>query len=107
MEEETKKQKNENRDWTGFLVENIFGIVRSFVEGMFEEVHRAVFAFTKKIAQRAFLIFLIFLGIVFLLVGAARFLSAFYQLPGTGEALVGTLVILVSLTLYSFARNNN
>jgi high-affinity K+ transport system ATPase subunit B len=101
---QTQKSKNENGGLTKFLLENIFGIVKSFVDGMFENAEKTAFAFTRKVIIRAFLIFLIFLGIIFLLIGMARLLSAEYQLPGAGEALVGLVVLLVSFVLYVFIK---
>jgi hypothetical protein len=106
MEQETKakKGKNETGGLTKFFLENIFGIVKSFVDGMFENAEKAAFVFTRKVIIRAFLIFFIFLGIIFLLIGMARLLSAEYQFPGAGEALVGLTVLLVSFVLYAFIK---
>src|SRR3972149_4885226 len=81
QETKTKKGKNETGGLTKFFLENIFGIVKSFVDGMFENAEKAAFVFTRKVIIRAFLIFFIFLGIIFLLIGMARLLSAEYQFP--------------------------
>jgi hypothetical protein len=110
MEEPTKtpkKSANKDGSWTGFLLENIFGILRSFVEGMFESANQAANAFTRKLARSVFLIFLIFLGVAFLLVGVARILSELYGFSGAGEVIVGASVIFVSLVLYVFVRDDH
>lgn len=106
MEQKAKAQKSKNKDGglTKFLLENIFGVIKSFVDGMFKNAEEAASVFTKNLILRAFLILFIFLGVVFLLIGMARLLSAEYQLPGAGEALVGLLVLLVSFVLYAFIK---
>lgn len=101
----TETQKGESGSWSGFLLENIFGIIRSFVEGAFESVQVAAGTFTRKLARRAFVIFLVFVGIVFFLGGVARFLSAWYRLPGAGEMIVGVAILFISLMLYALVRD--
>ena len=93
MEEKMKTPKNENSGWMGFLMENIFGIIRSFAENIFENAEEATFAFTRKLAKRVFLTFFACVGVVFILAGVARFLSLWYRLPGAGEVLVGAFVL--------------
>lgn len=106
MEQKARAQKSKNKDgvFTKFLLENIFGVIKSFVDGMFKNAEETASVFTKNLILRAFLILFIFLGVVFLLIGMARLLSAQYQFPGAGETLVGLLVLLVSFVLYAFIK---
>lgn len=97
-------EKNENGGLTKFLLENIFVVVKSFVEKIFDSAGEAAAVFTKNLILRVVLVVFIVVGIVFLLIGVARLLSAEYQLPGAGEALVGLAVLLVSFVLYAFIK---
>jgi hypothetical protein len=106
-EQTTETQKGESGGWTSFLLENIFVIIRSFVEGAFESVQGATGAFTKKLARRASVIFLVFVGIVFLLVGVARILSELYGFSGAGEVIVGAFILFISLLLYVLVRDEH
>lgn len=107
MEEKTMKtEKNGNGNWVVLLLEAIFGSVQAFVEGTIESAHRATHTFTRRLAHRMFLFLLAFLGIVFLLIGVAKLLSAMYRFPGAGEAIMGIFILLISLVLYAFARDD-
>lgn len=104
MKEETKTKRDRNKDsgLTKFLLENIFGVIKSFVDRMFDSAQEAAAVFTKNLVLRLVLVVFIVVGMVFLLIGMARLLSSQYQIPGGGEALVGLLVLLVSFVLYAF-----
>lgn len=106
MKEETKTKRGRNEDsgLTKFLMENIFVVVKSFVDKMFDSAQETAAVFTKNLIIRATLVVFIVVGIVFLLVGVARILSSQYQIPGGGEALVGLLVLLISFVLYGFIK---
>lgn len=89
-----------------FLLDGIFGSIQSFVDGMLESVHQATHAFTRRLVRRFFLFLFAFLGIIFLLVGLAQLLSAMYRLPGAGETIMGIFILLISLTIHAFTKDD-
>ncbi|MDO8565908.1 MAG: hypothetical protein Q7S04_01845 [Candidatus Moranbacteria bacterium] len=110
MEEEKKtrtKKSDINTGFVGLLLESVFkGIQSSFDEALLR-VHQAVHAFTRKLARRVFLFFFAFLGLIFLLIGLAELLSTAYRFPGAGETLMGMFILLISLVLYVFGRDDH
>ncbi len=107
MEEKktTRTRKTENGHlWISYLLDGIFGSIQSFVSGAVESIEEAVQAIASRLAKQAFIVFLAFLGIAFLLVGLSRLFSAILQMPGAGEALMGIVILLLSLVLYMFTR---
>lgn len=105
MEEKLKTKKGTG-DWTEFFLNSIFGSIQSFVERSLVSVHEAIHMFTRGLVRRTFLFLFAFMGIVFLLLGLAKLLSAMYQFPGSGEAIMGIFILLISLVIYAFAKND-
>ncbi len=106
MEEKTTKTEEGESHWKELLLETVVRSIQSFFDGTMKSVHQAVHAFTDNLARRIFLLLFSFLGIVFLLTGLAKLLSAVYRLPGTGEMIVGALILLVALVMYAFRKND-
>lgn len=109
MEEKktTRTKKNDaDSGWTGLLLESVFKGIQSSFDGALDRAHQAVHAFTGRLARRVFLFFFAFLGIVFLLVGVAQLLSAMYRVPGAGEAIMGIFILLISLVIYTFTKDD-
>lgn len=108
-EKKTIRTKKDDADtgWTGLLLESVFKGIQVSFDGALERAHQAVHAFTGRLARRVFLFFFAFLGLIFLLVGVAQLLSAVYQFPGAGETLMGISILLISLVLYAFSRDNH
>lgn len=105
-EKKTTRAKKSEGGWTTFLFDGIFGSIQSFVDGVLESVHEATHSFTRRLARRVFLFLFAFLGIVFLLFGLAELLSAMYRLPGAGEAIMGIFILLISLVIYTFTKDD-
>lgn len=108
-EKKTMKTKkgDESAGWTGLLLETVFNGIQSSFDGALERAHQVVHTFTKKLAKRVFLFFFAFLGLIFLLVGLAQLLSTAYRFPGAGETLMGVFILLSSLVLYVFHRDDH
>ncbi|MDP3957788.1 MAG: hypothetical protein Q8Q10_04815 [bacterium] len=102
-----KKKDDADSGWTGFLLESVFKGIQSSFDGALNRAHQAVHAFTQKLARRVFLFFFAFLGLIFLLVGLAQLLSTAYRFPGAGETLMGAFILLISLVLYVFNRDDH
>lgn len=107
MEEKTTKtKKSASGSWMIFLLESIFGSVQTFVDGLLESIHQATHAFTRRLARRVFLFLFAFLGLLFLLVGVAQLLGSMYRLPGAGETIMGMFILLISLVIYAFTKED-
>ena len=107
MEEKTTtKTENGESHWKELLLETVVRSIQSFFDGTMKSFHQAVHAFTDNLARRIFLVLFSFLGIVFLLLGLAKLLSAIYRLPGIGELIVGAFILLIALVMYAFRRDN-
>lgn len=107
-EKKTTKAKQDDVDtgWTGLLLESMFKGIQASFDGALERAHQAVHAFTGRLARRIFIFFFACLGLIFLLVGVAQFLSAMYRFPGAGEAIMGIFILLISLILYMFTKDD-
>ena len=107
-EKNTIRKKKDDMDsgCTGLLLESFFKGIQSSFDGALNRVHQAGHAFTQKLARRVFLFLFAFLGLIFLLVGLAQLLSTAYRFPGVGETLMGAFILLISLVLYVFNRDD-
>lgn len=106
-EKKTTRARRSDSDglWMSYLLDGIFGSIQSFVGGVVGSVEEAVRTIASRLAKQAFIFFLVFLGLAFLLVGLSRLLSVILQMPGAGEALMGIIILLFSLVLYVFTRD--
>lgn len=101
------RKSNAETGWAGLLLESVFkGIQASFDDALLR-AHQAVHAFVRNLAQQMFLFFFAFLGFIFLLVGLAKLLSTAYNFPGAGETFMGAFILLTSVVLYAFGRNDH
>ena len=106
VEHKTTRSEDGESHWKELLLETVIRSIQSFADGTIKSVHQAVHTFTRRLAHRTFLFLFAFLGIVFLLVGLSKLLGAMYQLPGAGEAIMGAFILLISLVMYAFNRDD-
>lgn len=101
------KKDDEGSGWTGLLLDTVLKGIQSSFDGVLGRAHQAVHAFTQKLARQIFIFFFAILGLIFLLVGLAQLLGAAYRFPGAGEVMMGVFILLISLVLYVFSRDNH
>ncbi len=89
--------------WMTSMVQGIFG----GVQGVLDHVRQGARAIGARIIRRMGLLFFVVLGVVFFLVGLARFLDEVYQVPGAGEMVVGIFVFCGALLIYLIDSQNN
>lgn len=109
MEEKkaTRAKKDDvSAGWAGLLLEGVFKGIQASFDGALNRAHQTVHAFTQKLARRIFIFFFAFLGLIFLLAGMAELLSTAYRFPGAGETFMGLFILLISLVLYVFSRDD-
>lgn len=85
-----------------WIFEALLGSAQSFVAKFFAGVSEGVEDMARKLVRRGFLLSLIVFGIWFLLQGVAYFLSAYYGVAGSGELIVGSVVLAIALGLTIF-----
>ncbi len=90
--------------WMKILFEGLFGSMEAIVEGMIANAKQSTADFVRRVARSIFVLFLAFLGSVFLLVGVARLLDGFTRIAGFGEVAVGLFVFIVSLLIHFFGQ---
>lgn len=79
------------------ITQSIISDARSFIQSADEQLK----AFVQITIVRSLLILSGFLGFILILIGASRFLDVFFGLPGIGDLFLGSLVLLVSLIVFS------
>lgn len=90
--------------WIKLLFESIFGSMEAIVEGMIANAKESTANFIRDIVRSIFVLFLAFLGLVFLLIGVARLLDGFMHMAGFGEVVVGLFVFMVSLLIHFLGK---
>ena len=104
---ETSASPFDMSGWGSLLLETIVGGIRGVVEGTVGHIKHGVETVIQKLARRTGFLLFAFVGILFLLVGAARFLDDIYRIPGSGELVVGVFVFSFSIFAYILDNQNN
>ena len=94
------KHKDDGIDWGNLcsttLLGNVKGIAEGITSGFKKKIRDAVSRTTRRFVANA----LIFLGLVFLMVGLAIFLNEVLRLSnGIGYAVVGILIVMVGVVV--------
>lgn len=98
-----KEQKtSEGAGVMGVVAEAALGAVRGWFDAARFSVERAIADAVSRIVRQVFVIFLALLGVAFLLFGLAKTLSYLFQTPGTGEVVVGFIVLILAFILSLF-----
>lgn len=101
------KKSNEGLGWAGFLLENIFKSIQSSFNRVVGKTRQAALSLVDKIMERMFLFLFAFLGAVLLLVGLSQLASTVYQVPGSGEIMIGIFILTAVFIIYMFIRKDN
>ena len=106
MEEkkEARKQDSNGHGWVPSLLENVFGTIRSFVEGTVGVVQMAVQEVTGGLMKRLFFFLSIICGAYFLLTGVAQMLSFVARRPGMGEMMIGFFILFTCWVIHVFTK---
>lgn len=97
-----EQKKSERAGVMGVVVEAALGAVRGWFDTARLSVERAIADAVSRIVRQVFVIFLALLGVAFLLFGLAKTLSYLFQTPGTGEVVVGFIVLILAFILSLF-----
>lgn len=100
----TTEKKVEDHGLVGAVIEMVLASFRSWFEAVIAGVERSIHEAVARIARQVFILFLALLGIAFLLFGFAKMLSALFQVPGTGESVVGIIMLVMAFLLIFFTR---
>lgn len=99
------KKKKEKGFWQTFIAillgeqaEAILDSVKTKVDRTIEETEAKVAIATRKVVQTLAIVFIIFLGFVFVLVGISQYLEKIPSLEGgLGYVLVGAVLVIFAL----------
>lgn len=94
------KQKEEGIDWGSFCSATLFNNAKEVAQGITGGFKKRVRELVGRTTQRFIANILIFIGLVFLMVGISVFLNEMLSLSnGVGYAIVGMLVVMVGVVV--------
>ncbi len=106
LEKKTTSRKKEESEMSipHLLFDGVMKSIQSFIDETLLSVHKRINIFFGTVAKKTFLFLLGFFGILFLFVGLAKILSTLFGVPGSGEALMGLMMLIIAFVVYTFER---
>ncbi len=98
------KKDPSGNGWIPYLLDNVFGTIRTFVEGTVESVQGAVHECTTGLMRRTFLFLASLFGFYFLGAGLAEMITVVYRKPGLGGITIGVFTLFTVWVIHVFSK---
>lgn len=85
----------------------LFAKIQDFFVDLFSSAREATEGYLRRIVQGLVVAVGALVGVIFVLIGVAQYVSGLYGRPGLGEMIVGGGILLISLVWYFIPGKRN